>query len=259
MKVKFGVFSLSASAADGDDSRYLRWHHLDHLPQQYEVAGLLYGQRWVSTPECLALRPVQSERFEPVNHVVHYLFGEPVAQAVDDFFAFRDHLIEIGRFPEWLPNRLVSGGEPVEVHAAPSASVTAEVVPYRPNRGAYLVIEQCDPPGDSARWSAEHVERAARHRRCRRVLVVRAHHAAARRVQQERVQRHRVLSRRRPAGGRRRRSLPCSRTAGSARRSSPRSPHPSCHSNPSTTSATSNPASQTAIPASAHVARYPRR
>ena len=159
MKVKFGVFSLSASAADGDDSRYLRWHHLDHLPQQYEVPGLLYGQRWVSTPECRALRPVQSERFEPVNHVVHYLFGEPVAQAVDDFFALRDHLIEIDRFPEWLPNRLVAGGEPVEVHAAASASVTAEVVPYRPNRGAYLVIEQGDPPADGARWLPEHAER----------------------------------------------------------------------------------------------------
>ena len=39
MKVKLGVFSLSASSPDGDDSRYLRWHHLDHLPQQYEVAG----------------------------------------------------------------------------------------------------------------------------------------------------------------------------------------------------------------------------
>ena len=158
MKVKLGVFSLSASSPDGGDSRYLRWHHLDHLPQQYEVDGLLYGQRWVSTPECRAARIVQSERFEPVNHVVHYLFGDPVAQAVDDFFALRDHLIEIGRFPVSLPNRLVSGGEPVEAHAAANALVTADVVPYRPNRGAYLIIEQSDPPGKSAGWSPTHVE-----------------------------------------------------------------------------------------------------
>ena len=158
MKVKLGVFSLSASSPDGDDSRYLRWHHLDHLPQQYEVDGLLYGQRWVSTPECRAARVVQSERFAPVNHVVHYLFGDPVAQAVDDFFALRDHLIEIGRFPVSLPNRLVSGGEPVEAHAAASALVTADVVPYRPNRGAYLIVEQSDPPGKSAGWSPAHVE-----------------------------------------------------------------------------------------------------
>jgi hypothetical protein len=158
MKTKLGVFSLSASSPDGDDSRYLRWHHLDHLPQQYEIPGMLYGQRWLSTPACRAARPVQSERFEPVNHVVHYLFGDPVAQVVDDFFALRDHLIEIGRFPERLPNRLVSGGEPVETHAAASASVTADVVPYRPNRGAYLIIEQTSPASEAARWSPEHVD-----------------------------------------------------------------------------------------------------
>ena len=40
MKIKFGVFSLSASSPEGDDSRYLRWHHLDHQPQQYEVEGM---------------------------------------------------------------------------------------------------------------------------------------------------------------------------------------------------------------------------
>jgi hypothetical protein len=158
VRVKLGVFSLSASSPDGDDSRYLRWHHLDHLPQQYEVPGVLFGQRWVSTPECRAARAVQSERFEPVNHIVHYLFGEPVAQAVDDFFALRDHLIEIGRFPERLPNRLVSGGEPVEAHAAASAFVSADVVPYRPNRGAYLIIEQADPVSEGARWSSGHVD-----------------------------------------------------------------------------------------------------
>ena len=32
-------------------------------------------------------------------------------------------------------------------------------MPYRPNRGAYLVIEQGDPPADGARWLPEHVER----------------------------------------------------------------------------------------------------
>ena len=127
VKTKLGVFSLSASSPDGTDDRYLAWHHLDHLPQQYEVTGVLFGQRWVSTPDCRAARVAASDRFDPVNHVVHYLFGEPVAQSVDEFFTLRDHLIEIGRFPERLPNRLVYGGEPVEVHAAPSASVTAEM------------------------------------------------------------------------------------------------------------------------------------
>jgi hypothetical protein len=158
VNAKLGVFSLSASSPQGSDAPYLAWHHLDHLPQQYEIPGVLFGQRWVSTPELRAARPVQSDRFEPVNHVVHYLFREPVAPTVDAFFALRDHLIDIGRFPERLPNRLVYGGEPVEAHAAPSASITADVVPYRPNRGCYLVIERSDPPSDAARWSKDTVD-----------------------------------------------------------------------------------------------------
>jgi hypothetical protein len=155
-RAQLGVFSLSASSPDGDDSRYLRWHLLDHLPQQYEIPGMMLGQRFVSTPACRALRQAESDRFEPVNHFVYYLFEEPVAPAVDAFFALRDHLIEIGRFPERLPNRLVYGGEPVETHAAASAAVTAEVVPFRPNRGAYLLIEQ---GGDEpARWPRDQVD-----------------------------------------------------------------------------------------------------
>ena len=150
--VELAVFSLSASSPDGDDSRYLRWHALDHLPQQYEIPGLLFGQRFVSTPACRAARAAQSERLAPVNHVVYYLFGgEPLGETLVEFFALRDRLIEIGRFPERLPSRLVAGCDLVGMHAAPRALVSADVVPFRPNRGIYLVVEQGAP------WSDEEV------------------------------------------------------------------------------------------------------
>jgi hypothetical protein len=97
-KVKVAAFSLSASSPDGDDGPYLEWHQLDHMPEQYQIPGLLFAHRWASTPECRAARAVQSERFEPTNHFVHYLFGEPVAQAVDDWFTLGAHLHPVGRF-----------------------------------------------------------------------------------------------------------------------------------------------------------------
>jgi len=157
-RVDFGVFSLSASSPTGDDARYLQWHLLDHLPQQYSVPGVLFGQRWVSTPECRAARAFQAERFEAVNHVVQYLFGAPVAETVDEFFVLRDHLIEIGRFPERLPGVLVAGCDLAAAHAAPSALVTSDVVPYRPNRGAYLIMERAEARGAGVAWSPERVE-----------------------------------------------------------------------------------------------------
>ena len=162
MLIKLGVFSLSASSPDGDDSRYLRWHHLDHLPQQYEIAGMLVRP----TLGVDARMPGGSRRAVGTLRAGQPRGALPVRRArrpaVDDFFALRDHLIEIGRFPERLPNRLVSGGEPVEAHAAASALVTADVVPYRPNRGAYLIIEQ------ATRRARPHVGRPSTSNGCSR-------------------------------------------------------------------------------------------
>lgn len=158
-KVKLATMSLSASSTDGDDAPYLEWHQLDHMPQQYEIPGLLYGQRWASTPECRAARSMQSERFEPTNHVVQYLFGEPVAPAIDEWFTLGAHLRAVGRFPHRLPAVMLGGFDVVSCHAAPSALVTAEVVPYRPNRGMYLVIERPDDASAPAAWTDAHVER----------------------------------------------------------------------------------------------------
>jgi hypothetical protein len=149
---RLAVFSLSASSPEGDDSRYLRWHALDHLPQQYTIPALQLGQRFVSTPACRAARTAQSERLAPVNHVVSYLFDTARASTLDEFFALRDRLVEVGRFPEWLPNRLVAGCEVVAQHASPRALVSADVVPFRPNRGIYLVVEQ------GGTWSPDAVD-----------------------------------------------------------------------------------------------------
>jgi hypothetical protein len=76
--------------------------------------------------------------------------GEPVERTVDEFFALRDHLVEIGRFPERIPNRLVAGVTVVGRHAAESAEVSADVIPFRPNLGAYLVIERAADPESAA-------------------------------------------------------------------------------------------------------------
>jgi hypothetical protein len=139
--VKFGVLSLSASSESGDDSEYLAWHQLDHMPQQWEIPGMVLGQRWVSTPECRAARPVEDERFTAVNHVVHYLWGEPLIESIDDFFTLGAHLAEIGRFPHRLPAVYLGGFDVGAMQSAPSALVSAAVLPFRPNRGMLLLIE----------------------------------------------------------------------------------------------------------------------
>jgi hypothetical protein len=153
--VQFGVISLSGSSETGEDSEYLEWHQLDHMPQQWEIPGLVFGQRWVSTPECRAARAVQTDRFAPVNHVMHYLWGEPLAPSIDDFFTLGAHLAKIGRFPYRLPAVMLGGFDLVATHADSTPPVTANVLPFRPNDGMYLVLEASDRGEGPTAWASD--------------------------------------------------------------------------------------------------------
>jgi hypothetical protein len=153
--VKFGVISLSGSSETGEDSEYLEWHQLDHMPQQWEIPGLVFGQRWVSTPECRAARAVETDRFAPVNHVMHYLWGEPLAPSIDDFFTLGAHLAKIGRFPYRLPAVMLGGFDLVATHADSTPPVTPNVLPFRPNEGMYLVLEASDRGEGPTAWASD--------------------------------------------------------------------------------------------------------
>ena len=81
--VAASVVSMSMRHADGLDAEYLRWHVLDHLPEQFRLVGLRSGQRWVSTPACRARRAASEPPYDAVDHIVQYLFAEPVGDAFD--------------------------------------------------------------------------------------------------------------------------------------------------------------------------------
>jgi hypothetical protein len=70
-----------------------------------------------------------------------YLMTEPVTATLAAFQALGGELRELGRFHQhrraWL-----SGPFAVDtIGAAPRVLISAEAVPYRPNRGAYVVVE----------------------------------------------------------------------------------------------------------------------
>ena len=55
-KVKVGFFSFTEITDPTEHHSYNEWHMLDHMPEQYPLDGIAYGQRWVSTPACRAAR-----------------------------------------------------------------------------------------------------------------------------------------------------------------------------------------------------------
>ncbi|SON62163.1 hypothetical protein MSIMFI_03684 [Mycobacterium simulans] len=137
MRVKAGIFSLTAPTPPDDDGSYLRWHLLDHMPEQYQLPGIVHGLRWIADGEYLDHRLVSDGPL--VGNVVHYLVGEPVRQTFADFVALGRTLRDQGRFPVWRPLLQIAGLQLLQWY---STLVSAEVVPFRPHRGVLLIIEE---------------------------------------------------------------------------------------------------------------------
>jgi hypothetical protein len=146
-KVKVGFFSFTEITDPGEHRSYNEWHQLDHMPEQYPLAGMAYGQRWVSTPACRAARRVDGDLLAPVHYLTLYLMTEPVETTLEQFHTLGGELRRLGRFHQ---HRRACLSGPFELEASGVAArvcISAEAVPYRPNCGAYVVVEDLGPDG----------------------------------------------------------------------------------------------------------------
>jgi hypothetical protein len=141
-RVKAAFFSFTPPPPPDDDGSYLRWHLLDHMPEQYQLPGIQLGLRYLADADCTAARVAASGDLELVGNLVNYLVGDPVQETHDDFMALGRRLAEMGRFPEHRPSLQLRMPALLAWHAAPRALISAEVVPFRPHRGVLVVVEE---------------------------------------------------------------------------------------------------------------------
>lgn len=144
--VQFAFISMSAREPAGRDAEYIEWHSLDHRPEQYRLAGLRNSLRLVSTPACRAARAASREPYDTVDHVMTYLFSDRAA--LPPFLALGAALGEGGRMPLRLPTVEFLVADLVGKAAAPRAVAGADVIPWRPALGVYLVVERGHAPAD---------------------------------------------------------------------------------------------------------------
>ena len=141
-RVKAAFFSFTPPPPPDDDGSYLRWHLLDHMPEQYQLPGIQLGLRYLADADCTAARVAASGDLEHVGNLVNYLVGDPVQQTHDDFMALGRRLAEMGRFPEHRPSLQLRMPALLAWYASPQALISAEVVPFRPHRGVVVVVEE---------------------------------------------------------------------------------------------------------------------
>jgi hypothetical protein len=75
--------SMATRHPEGEDAKYLRWHTLDHRPEQHRLSAVRASLRLVSTPACRAARALSDGHFDAVDHVMTYFFrdDDPAATA----------------------------------------------------------------------------------------------------------------------------------------------------------------------------------
>lgn len=150
-------FSMTGRHPDGRDAEYIEWHVLDHEPEMHRLAAVRSSLRIVSTPACRAARAASADLWEPVDHVMTYFFTS--ATAFKDWETLNDELGNAGRMPY---RRGVTLDNPIPrvpfidrgifelkgMAAAPRIKVGADVLPWWPARGVYVLLERGDAAAD---------------------------------------------------------------------------------------------------------------
>jgi hypothetical protein len=133
-----GFFSFTEVTDPSAHEAYNAWHQLDHLPEQFTIEGITFGQRWVRSPRCQAAEASTSPLLDGFHYMTLYLLrGEEV---LPEFFALAERLHAEDRF--FAARRALLSG-PFDVvgrWAARRVAVSGEAVPFRPSHGVYVVV-----------------------------------------------------------------------------------------------------------------------
>ena len=161
MKLK-GMVAAFIDVPQEHTEDYNRWYDFDHLPEYVALPGFLSGRRYVTTPECQALRP--APRMDELTdgrgtYFTTYLLGTDDLAKVMERFQGRSALLRKER-------RIFSHGAVADVGfyrleqilARNGIPVRPEAMPYLGHRGVYVVLTQVADAGRRAevdRWYTE--------------------------------------------------------------------------------------------------------
>jgi hypothetical protein len=136
--------SMATRHPDGEDAEYLRWHTLDHRPEQHRLSAVRASLRLVSTAACRSARAAGEERFDAIDHVMTYFFTD--VGGLKGFNELSDELGSAGRKVDLLPPVQRGVYDVQSKAAAARIKVGSDVLPWWPARGVYLLVEKGEAP-----------------------------------------------------------------------------------------------------------------
>jgi hypothetical protein len=120
------------------------YHQLDHRPENLALPGVIFGDRWVRTPDCARAVPTPDSDFSTVHYMTMYWLREPVEQSRREWMDFGTTATHLGRRPDlpWARRPLVAPFLPLKGYVNPRVLVSAEALPFRPCRGVYVTVSR---------------------------------------------------------------------------------------------------------------------
>jgi hypothetical protein len=133
-----GFFSFTEVTDPAAHRAYNEWHQFDHLPEQFSLDGMLFGQRWVCTPACRTARVAVGPLLEPCHYMTLYLMRD--AAVLEPFAALARRLRQEDRF---FSARYAHLSGPFAVAGrwvSPRIALSPAALPFRPSTGIYVVV-----------------------------------------------------------------------------------------------------------------------
>lgn len=142
-------FSFSRVSDPTKHRAYGEWHALDHGPQNYALPGVIFGTRWVRTPDCKAVSPALTP-FDPPEAAIQpedsqyctmYWFRDPIEQSLSEWNALAARSFNFGQRPEigWT-QRWLDFWVPIRGYVADHVLVEPDVLPFRPMAGVHIEV-----------------------------------------------------------------------------------------------------------------------
>jgi hypothetical protein len=157
MNAKRALLSF-ANVPPGRHREFNEWHQLDHRPENLALPGVIWGERWVKSPDCLPFATGSDQELLTCDYANLYWFRDPISQALSDFQEVGELTYQQGRRPdsEYVTRPLVQPLVPVRGYVAVHTFVSAEALALRPNRGVHLSVSDffgdVATVGDLFRW-----------------------------------------------------------------------------------------------------------
>jgi hypothetical protein len=141
-------FSFTEVPDPADHRAYNEWHQLDHRPENLRLPGVLWGERWVRSPDCEAAAAVPDASLAALHYVNMYWFDDPVDASTTAWSALAEQTFHEGRRADvHLAARLLMGFfRPIKGYVNERVRVSADVLPFRPVRGMHVTVTHVAEP-----------------------------------------------------------------------------------------------------------------